>query len=292
MNILAVDDTETSRKLLQTTLEAEGHQVLEAANGLEALAVLEREPVDAIISDILMPKMDGYQLCHELRRSERFKHVPFIHYASTYTSPADRHLSETVGADQYLTKPVATPVLLDAVAEALRRSGDRRASAPATSDPLCVMQEYNVVLVKKLEHKNTELEQALAALRQVYEQQSQRYHSLERNFHQRTDQLETSNRDLTRTLAEVKELTGLLPICSYCKKIRDAEDSWHQLETYVSNHSHAQFSYGICPECLAQTARPAVEKLLAANRSQTDHAPDTGASNPNRNYGTTEHPDC
>jgi hypothetical protein len=50
------------------------------------------------------------------------------------------------------------------------------------------------------------------------------------------------------------------------------------LETYVANHSHAQFSYGICPECLARTARPAVEKLLAANRSQ--------------NYGTTEHPDC
>jgi CheY-like chemotaxis protein len=275
MNILAVDDTETNRKLLRTTLEAEGHHVLEAANGLDALAVLEREPVDAIISDILMPKMDGYQLCHELRRSERFKHIPFIHYTSTYTSPADRHLSETVGADQYLTKPVSTQVLLDAVAEALRRSGERQASVPNGPDPLCVLQEYNVVLVKKLEQKNTQLEEALAALRQVYEQESQRCHSLERNFSQRTDQLEASNRELTQTLAQVKELTGLLPICSYCKKIRDAEDSWHHLDTYVANHSHAQFSYGICPECLAQTARPAVEKLLAANRSQNDNAPDT-----------------
>ena len=93
MNILAVDDTETNRKLLHTTLEAEGHPVLEAANGLDALAVLEREPVDAIISDILMPQMDRYQLCHELRRSERFKHIPFIHYTGTDTSP-DRHLSD------------------------------------------------------------------------------------------------------------------------------------------------------------------------------------------------------
>jgi CheY-like chemotaxis protein len=276
MKILAVDDTETNRKLLHATLEAEGHLVLEAANGLEALEVLEREPVDAIISDILMPKMDGYQLCHELRRSERFKHIAFIHYTSTYTSPADRHLSETVGADQYLNKSVATPVLLDAVAEALRRSSQRQASAPSSSDPLCVMQEYNAVLVKKLEQKNTQLEEALAALRQVYEQQSKRCDSLERHVHQRTAQIEASNIELTRTLAEVKELTGLLPICSYCKKIRDAEDSWHQLETYVVNHSHVQFSYGICPECLAQTARPAVDKLLAANRTQIDNAPDLG----------------
>jgi CheY-like chemotaxis protein len=276
MNILAVDDTETNRKLLHTTLEAEGHHVLEAANGLDALAVLEREPVDAIISDILMPKMDGYQLCHELRRSERFRHIAFIHYTSTYTSPADRHLSETVGADQYLTRPVATPVLLGAVAEALRRSSDRQASAPSSADPLGVMQEYNAVLVKKLEQKNTELEEALAALRQVYEQQSKTCDSLERHVNQRAAQLEASNRELTRALADVKELTGLLPICSYCKKIRDAEDSWHLLESYVENHSHAQFSYGICPDCLAQTARPAVEKLLAANRSQNDNAPNTG----------------
>jgi len=236
--------------------------------------------------------MDGYQLCHELRRSERFKHIPFIHYTSTYTSPADRHLSETVGADQYLTKPVSTQVLLDAIAAAMRRSGERQASAPNNPDPLCVMQEYNVVLVKKLEPKNTQLEEALAALRQVYEQQSQRCYTLEDHVHQRTVQLEASNGELTRTLGEVKELTGLLPICSYCKKIRDAEDSWHQLETYVANHSHAQFSYGICPGCLAQTARPAVEKLLAANRSQHDNAPDTGAITVTKNYGTTQHPDC
>ena len=86
------------------------------------------------------------------------------------------------------------------------------------------------------------------------------------------------DRELTRALAEVKELTGLFPICSYCKKIRDAEDSWHPLETYVANHSHAQFSYGICPECLDQTARPTVEKLLAANKSQTGNAQNTAAS--------------
>jgi CheY-like chemotaxis protein len=272
MNILAVDDTELNLKLLRSTLEAEGHHVLEAANGLDALSVLEREPVDAIISDILMPKMDGYQFCHELRRSESFKHIAFIHYTSTYTSPADRQLSESVGADQYLTKPAETQALLDAVTEAIRRSGERRVSAPSASDPLCVMQEYNAVLVKKLEQRNTRLESALAALRQVHQHQNKWCDSLERQVQQRTAQLETSNRELTRALADVKELTGLLPICSYCKKVRDAEDSWQQLETYVEKHSHAQFSYGICPHCFEQTARPAVEKLMTSKTPQNNDA--------------------
>jgi len=58
-----------------------------------------------------------------------------------------------------------------------------------------------------------------------------------------------------RALAEVKQLQGMLPICSYCKKIRNDEDSWEQLESYISEHSHARFSHGICPECRADAAR-------------------------------------
>src|SRR5713226_6813295 len=58
-----------------------------------------------------------------------------------------------------------------------------------------------------------------------------------------------------RALAEVKQLQGMLPICSYCKKIRNDEDSWEQLESYISHHSDARFSHGICPECRAHAAR-------------------------------------
>jgi GAF domain-containing protein len=62
-----------------------------------------------------------------------------------------------------------------------------------------------------------------------------------------------------RALAEVKRLQGMLPICSYCKKIRDDKNSWQQLESYISDHSHATFSHGICPECRAQ-ARQQLEE--------------------------------
>jgi CheY-like chemotaxis protein len=57
---------------------------------------------------------------------------------------------------------------------------------------------------------------------------------------------------LQRALAEVKTLKGLLPICSYCKKIRDARGEWQRLEKYVTDHSRAKFTHGICPDCLAR----------------------------------------
>ena len=88
MNILIVDDIETNRKLLRVTLEEEGHTTLEASDGVEALQILDRETVDAIISDILMPNMDGFRLCHELRQRDSLKHLPLIIYTSTYTSPS------------------------------------------------------------------------------------------------------------------------------------------------------------------------------------------------------------
>ena len=67
MNLLIVDDTPTNLKLLRAQLEAEGHAVFEAHDGVDALALLERQRVDVVISDILMPRLDGYRLCHEIR---------------------------------------------------------------------------------------------------------------------------------------------------------------------------------------------------------------------------------
>ena len=54
---------------------------------------------------------------------------------------------------------------------------------------------------------------------------------------------------LEAALSAVRLLEGIIPICSYCKKIRDDEKSWHQMENYISRHSEAKFSHGICPEC-------------------------------------------
>jgi len=250
MKILIVDDVAVNRKILGVTLEAEGHTVLQEANGVDALVALDRESVDAVISDILMPKMDGFRLCHELRRREDLKGVAFIHYTSTYTSQADRQLSKTVGADNYLTKPISTKVLLEALEVAIRHADERNTSASKSSDTTFVMKEYSVALVKKLEEKNRELEQAVGELREANQSLNELKESLEQRVHERTAELETSNRDLQNALSEVKELAGLLPMCAWCKKIKDTDEYWHEVSVYIGRHTKAEFTHGICPECL------------------------------------------
>jgi response regulator RpfG family c-di-GMP phosphodiesterase len=64
--------------------------------------------------------------------------------------------------------------------------------------------------------------------------------------------LTQKNIELEAALARVKQLEGIIPICTYCKKIRDDKKSWHQLETYISEHSEAVFSHGACPDCVAE----------------------------------------
>ncbi|HET7215391.1 MAG TPA: response regulator transcription factor [Terriglobia bacterium] len=66
--------------------------------------------------------------------------------------------------------------------------------------------------------------------------------------------------DLERAMAGVKQLQGLLPICCYCKKIRDDQNYWQQVEGYISKHSDAQFSHGVCPECFEKIVRPELAK--------------------------------
>jgi DNA-binding response OmpR family regulator len=70
-------------------------------------------------------------------------------------------------------------------------------------------------------------------------------------------------RELEEALSRVKTLQGLLPICSYCKKIRNDRNYWQQVEGYISDHSQAQFSHGICPECYARFVQPELDRLHA-----------------------------
>jgi two-component system, cell cycle sensor histidine kinase and response regulator CckA len=86
LRILVTDDNAINRKLLRVTLQLGAHTVFEAENGVAALQFLEAHDVDAVISDILMPEMDGYRLCHEIRKSPKFKNLPFVIYTSSYLS--------------------------------------------------------------------------------------------------------------------------------------------------------------------------------------------------------------
>jgi YesN/AraC family two-component response regulator len=75
------------------------------------------------------------------------------------------------------------------------------------------------------------------------------------------DQVEAANRELTQALSEVKVLRGILPICSYCKKIRDDKDYWQSVEGYISSRTDAQFSHGFCPECFEKHVKPQLDAM-------------------------------
>jgi CheY-like chemotaxis protein len=240
MVLLIVDDIAVNRRLLKATLEAEGYTTLQAADGVEGLAILGREHVDGVISDILMPGMDGYRFCHEIRADERYASLPIVMYSSTYDSRADVDLAVRVGADQFVKKPAPTELLLKALQAAFAR-GPTAPVAERIDEP-DVMKQYNEALVRKLEHKNTALQQAHDVI--VVQNAD-----LDRRVRERTEQLEQSNRELREAIAEVKALSGLLPICVSCKKIRDDRAYWHSLEEYFHSRANIKFSHGYCPGC-------------------------------------------
>ncbi len=155
MNILIVDDHPINLKLLHATLKAEGHTVTQATDGVEALLAMECFGADLVISDILMPRMDGYRLCSEVRSRKEFENLPFVHYTGTYTSPADEKLSFDVGADIFLRKPAPAKEIIEMVRAITRKPNQPRAALPKSD----VLKEYSERLVAKLEDKLEELEE-------------------------------------------------------------------------------------------------------------------------------------
>src|ERR1039458_7886344 len=163
MNLLIVDDHPTNLKLLRAQLEAEGHAVFEAHDGVDALALLNRQRVDAIISDILMPCMPGSRLCHEIRKHARLYDLPVIIYTFTFTSPGDEKLALDVGADKYLKKPASIETIIAALHEVIAMP--HAAPQPEALQEVEVLKEYSERLVSKLKEKNIGLEQANAERR-------------------------------------------------------------------------------------------------------------------------------
>jgi len=145
--ILIVDDVEINRKLLRAHLQSEGFDTLEADDGAEALVKLQREPVDAIVSDILMPNMDGYRLCAEVRASPKLQRLPFVVYSATYVSLADEQLSLEAGADRYFRKPSDVSALISAVKELVRkrRPAQPRRKADVVATPQLKTYDENLI---------------------------------------------------------------------------------------------------------------------------------------------------
>jgi len=163
--ILVVDDYEENRYFAEVLLKGNGYEAHSASNGEEALAQLRSAEFDLILSDILMPVMDGFELCRIAKRDEALRQIPIIIYTATYTGPQDEELAMKIGADRFLVKPCEPEKLLAIVSEVMAAHS---LSSRSPFDPVPdeqVLRLYNERLVHKLENKMLQLEAETKALR-------------------------------------------------------------------------------------------------------------------------------
>jgi DNA-binding response OmpR family regulator len=199
MKILIAEDDPVSCRILEMTLSAWGHDVSVARDGRAAWDILQRADSPALaILDIMMPEMDGCEVCRKVREVSGAI-PPYLILLTAMTAKDDVVRGIKSGANDYLTKPFHR-------------------------EELKVRVEVGVQML--------ELQRVL------------------------TDRV----KELEDALSQVKQLQGLLPICSYCKKVRDDQNYWQKVDTYLSDRIDVQFSHGVCPDCLERMTSRAKER--------------------------------
>jgi CheY-like chemotaxis protein len=177
MKILIAEDDPVSSKILRLTLEQVGHEVIVVSNGAAAWQRFLDEPVGVVVSDWMMPEVDGLELCRRIRERIEGDYTYFILLTANHAGRENFALAMKSGIDDFLQKPL-----------------DREA----------IWMRLRVA------------ERILGFTHQI------------------------------------RQLGELLPICAYCKKIRDDGAYWKQFESYIQEHTGSHFSHGVCPECFEQ----------------------------------------
>ena len=178
--VLIVDDHAENLYLLQTILETRQYDIIRAANGAEALELAVSNPPDIIISDILMPVMDGFALCRAWKKDDRLKDIPFVFYTATYTDPKDEELGLSLGAACFIVKPIEPEAFLSLVEQVIEEHKAGRSAVPrhGIEEETVYYRMYNEALIRKLEDKMLDLEKATKSLRESEE----RYRLMARNI--------------------------------------------------------------------------------------------------------------
>ncbi len=158
--LLIVDDNEQNLYLLKILLSANGFHVELASNGAEALEQARRTVPDMIVSDILMPVMDGFSLCRAWKEDERLKDIPFVFYTATYTDPKDEAFALSLGADRFIVKPMEPDKLLAMLRETWANFvAGKPVNPPPHAEKAEFHEQYNAALIRKLEEKMLQLEE-------------------------------------------------------------------------------------------------------------------------------------
>ncbi|MFZ5856154.1 MAG: response regulator [Chloroflexota bacterium] len=164
--LLVVEDVPDTLQLLDVTLTFKGYRVVTARNGNEALAAIQKERPAIIITDILMPQMDGFSLVHRLRLNPDTRGIPVIFLSATYVTPEDKEFAAAIGVTRFLEKPIVIEELLKTVAELLSR-GMLADSKPL--DARKFYEGYRTRLETKLKQKVSQIARTESMLQTLSE---------------------------------------------------------------------------------------------------------------------------
>ncbi len=159
MKIMVVEDTEDSRILLEDVLRTNSYEVDSATNGIEALKKLKQSIPSLIISDILMPEMDGFEFCQQVKHDPQLRAIPFIFYSATYTDNSDKEFAMSLGASLFVIKPKDPIEFIEIIKGVLAENTSHPSIQP---DPVkmddAFKENYARILNKKLFSKIITLE--------------------------------------------------------------------------------------------------------------------------------------
>lgn len=187
--LLVADDEPIDLKVITSALK-DKYEVLSAHSGQEAIDLTKKHMPDMIVLDVLMPDLDGYEVCMTLKNDIRFADIPIV-FVTAVNSKEGELRGLKLGGIDYICKPINFALL----------------------------------------HMRIKNQLALKEQRDLIARQKE---------------------ELEATLARIKQLEGIIPICMYCKNIRNDNEDWKRVEVYLSEHSNAQLSHGICPDCMKE----------------------------------------
>ncbi len=159
MKILLVDDNPEIRWTLKVYLENSGCTVIEASNGREGMDMVKKQNPDIIVSDVLMPEMDGFQFLKEIKEDSDLHRIPFIFYSSIFNEEKEKNLARKLGATGYIIQPKTPEEFFNELKEILSSNTEYQKSFPSLHiEDREYIRDYSQIIISKLENKIKELE--------------------------------------------------------------------------------------------------------------------------------------
>lgn len=151
MKILIVDDRAENQLLLKEQLRGLDVETVMADSGVRALRELRAQKFDLVVTDLLMPEMDGFQLCYLLKSDPVLKRTPVVIYTANYATKKDEEQAKNLGADDFLTRPIDEDVLTVRLQRVLQEAHSGRIAEPKGRPEEGFFREYSSLLIEKLE---------------------------------------------------------------------------------------------------------------------------------------------